>query len=162
MSFRKFFGIMVLAHWAEHAAQMSQVYLQGVPRHHALGLLGWLWPSLMHTEGLHYAYALAMWLGLGMLCNGFRRCNWLWTVAFVIQTWHLLEHSLLLYQASWLNLDDPTSIIQLFMPKIELHAFYTSIVSAPLLYVLWDNREARVRALAPAPVASPDGQAASV
>jgi hypothetical protein len=122
----------VAAHWIEHLFQAYQVYVLEMPRHHALGALGYLFPSLMHSEWLHYWYAVVMFVGLGLLIDEFSGTarRW-WGVALYIQTWHLFEHSLLIVQAQQGH--DPISVVQLIVPRIELHLFYTSIVTIPML-----------------------------
>ena len=132
------FMIVVLAYWAEHIAQGWQVYVMGWPRHHAGGLLGLYWPWLVHTEVLHYGYALVMLIGIWLLRKGFagRSRTW-WTVALVIQFWHHFEHLLLIGQAIFhhnlFGSPDPTSIVQQIIPRIELHLFYNSIVFIPMV-----------------------------
>src|SRR2546426_2273647 len=48
------FMIIVLAHWAEHLVQAYQVYVLKWPVHEARGVLGQVFPWLLHSEGLHY------------------------------------------------------------------------------------------------------------
>lgn len=139
---------VVLAHWAEHLLQAHQVWGLGWPRHQALGALGMLWPWLVHSEWLHYAYALVMLAGLLALRGGMRgsALRW-WTVALVIQVWHHLEHLLLLGQAlmgsNFGGAAEPTSVLQLFVPRIELHLFYNAVVFLPMvvamLHHLWPS-----------------------
>lgn len=131
-SLRRAYVLIVVTHWIEHLFQAYQVYVLNMPRHHSLGALGYLYPSLMHSEWLHYGYAVAMFVGLGLLNEEFRGTarRW-WNVALYIQTWHLFEHSLLIVQAR--QGYDPISVVQLIVPRIELHLFYTSIVTVPML-----------------------------
>jgi hypothetical protein len=143
------FLTIVLAHWAEHIVQAYQVWGLGMPRHHALGVLGMRWPWLVHSEWLHYGYALTMLMGLWLLWPGMagRARTW-WGVALAIQFWHHMEHALLLGQAltGWRIAGNgpPVSIIQLVVPRVELHLFYNSIVFIPMvigmLYHLFPSR----------------------
>lgn len=132
------FMVIVLAHWAEHVAQAWQIYVLGWPAHHAGGVLGLYYPWLIHSEVLHYSYALLMLIGIWVLRKGFTGVSrkW-WTVALVIQFWHHFEHLLLIGQATFhRNLfasPAPTSILQLFIPRVELHLFYNSIVFVPMV-----------------------------
>jgi len=131
-SLRRVYVLIVIAHWIEHLFQAYQVYVMHMPRPHSLGALGYLFPSLMHSEWLHYGYAVVMFVGLGLLIEDFSgTARRLWSVAFYIQTWHLFEHSLLIVQAR--QGYDPISVVQLLVPRIELHLFYTSIVTVPML-----------------------------
>jgi hypothetical protein len=135
-----FLGI-VTAHWAEHLFQAYQVYVLDTARPHALGALGMLYPWLVHSEWLHFGYAAVMLLGLTLLQPGFvgRGARW-WRIALLIQAWHLFEHTLLLAQASldrpfWCAAA-PTSILQLVVPRVELHLFYNAVVFVPMVIAM--------------------------
>jgi len=60
-----------------------------------------------------------------------------WTVALVIQFWHHIEHLLLIGQATFhhnlFGKPVPCSILQLVVPRVELHLFYNSIVFIPMV-----------------------------
>jgi hypothetical protein len=130
--------VVVLAHWGEHIAQAYQIWVLGWPRPQARGLLGMPFPWLISQEWLHYGYALIMLIGLWMLQPGFtgRSRTW-WTIALAIQFWHHIEHLLLFVQAQsghyLFGMSAPTSIAQLFMPRVELHLLYNSIVFIPMI-----------------------------
>lgn len=134
---RAFMGI-VLAHWAEHIAQAYQVYALGWPPHKAGGVLGQAFPWLVHSEVLHYSYAAIMLAGLWVLLPGFvgRGRTW-WLIALVIQFWHHIEHALLQGQViaghTLFHAAVPTSILQLWFPRLELHLFYNSVVFIPMM-----------------------------
>jgi len=83
-------------HWAEHLVQAYQVYVLKWPLHQARGVLGQAFPWLVHSEVLHYGYALIMLVGIWTLLPGFvgRSRTW-WVAALVIQFWHHIEHALL-------------------------------------------------------------------
>lgn len=132
------FMAIVLLHWAEHLTQAYQIWALGMPRHHALGALGMVWPWLVHSEWLHYGYALVMLAGLLMLYPGMagRARTW-WGIALALQFWHHLEHGLLLTQVftGWRMGSGaaPVSLLQLVVPRVELHLFYNSVVFVPML-----------------------------
>jgi hypothetical protein len=140
--------VVVLAHWAEHLVQACQVYVLGMPRPQALGVLGMFYPWLVHSEWLHYGYALVMLIGLIALRPGFagEARTW-WTVALLIQVWHHFEHLLLLVQAmtgtTIAGRPVPTSIVQLVAPRVELHLFYNAVVFVPMVVAMvkhaWPN-----------------------
>src|SRR5689334_11500013 len=65
------FIVIVLGHWAEHFFQAYQIYVMKRPRPKALGMLGLVYPWLVKTETLHYAYALIMLIGIWVLRKGF-------------------------------------------------------------------------------------------
>lgn len=142
------FMVIVLAHWAEHLVQAYQVYVLGWPMHQARGVLGQVFPWLVHSEVLHYGYAVVMLIGLWVLLPGFagRARTW-WLAALVIQFWHHFEHALLQAQVllgdPFFGASQPTSIAQLFIPRLELHLFYNTIVFVPMtvgmIYHLFPN-----------------------
>ena len=124
------FMVIVLAHWAEHLVQAYQVYVLKWPMHQARGVLGQAFPWLVHSEVLHYGYALVMLAGIWALLPGFvgRSRAW-WLAALVIQFWHHIEHALLQGQViagrTLFGSPVPTSIVQLWFPRLELHLFTT-------------------------------------
>jgi hypothetical protein len=136
------FMFIVLAHWTEHLTQAVQIWGLGRPRPQARGVLGQYFPWLVSSEALHYTYAILMLIGLFALRNGFagRARTW-WTVALVIQFWHHLEHLLLLIQAQThhflFGAKVPTSILQQFYPRVELHLFYNTIVFIPMVIAMY-------------------------
>ncbi|MEU8328847.1 hypothetical protein [Micromonospora sp. NPDC048839] len=133
---------IVLAHWAEHLVQAYQIWVLGWARPQARGVLGMPFPWLVSSEWLHYGYAIVMLIGLFALRPGFvgRARTW-WTVALVIQFWHHIEHLLLLLQVQMGFLlpgaTAPTSLVQLVVPRVELHLFYNSIVFLPMLVAMY-------------------------
>lgn len=136
------FMIVVMAHWAEHLVQAYQVYVLGWPLHQARGVLGQAFPWLVHSEVLHYGYALIMLVGIWTLLPGFvgRSRAW-WLAALVIQFWHHFEHALLQVQAitgrNLFGASVPTSILQLVIPRLELHLFYNTVVFIPMVVAVY-------------------------
>ena len=134
----QFFMFIVLAHWAEHLAQAFQVYLLNWPVPEARGVLGMWFPWLVKSEALHYLYALVMLVGIWTLRKGFqgRAYTW-WMISFGIQFWHHIEHALLQGQAiagqNLFGSPVPISIAQLWIPRVELHLFYNTIVFIPMV-----------------------------
>ncbi|NLU79164.1 hypothetical protein HCA58_12410 [Micromonospora sp. HNM0581] len=136
------FLLIVVAHWAEHLVQAYQIWVLGMPRPEARGVLGQFYPWLVTSEWLHYGYAIVMLVLLFALRRGFvgRARTW-WTVALAIQFWHHIEHFLLLWQAQagtvFFDQKVPTSILQLALPRVELHLFYNSVVFVPMLIAMY-------------------------
>lgn len=132
------FMVVVLAHWAEHLTQAYQIYVLGWAPPQAGGVLGLWFPWLVKSELLHYSYALVMLIGLWVLRSGFvgRDRTW-WMIAFGVQFWHHIEHALLQAQAlvgvNLFNSPVPMSIAQLFIPRVELHLIYNTIVFVPMI-----------------------------
>ncbi|MET7459378.1 hypothetical protein [Nonomuraea sp. NPDC005501] len=142
------FLVIVLAHWAEHIVQAIQIYALGWPVPEARGVLGLPFPWLVTSEWMHYGYALVMLVGLILLRPGFtgRSRTW-WTIALAIQFWHHIEHLLLLLQAitgtHLAGRPVPTSIIQLVIPRVELHLFYNAVVFVPMVVAMLLHRRPR-------------------
>jgi hypothetical protein len=132
------FMVVVVLHWAEHIAQAVQIWAFGWPRPKAKGLLGYAFPWLVTSEWLHYGFALVMLVALWTLRHGFtgRARRW-WNLALGIQFWHHFEHFLLLWQAQThhylFGAKVPTSILQHYYPRVELHLFYNTIVTIPMI-----------------------------
>ncbi|MQA98326.1 MAG: hypothetical protein GEV11_28385 [Streptosporangiales bacterium] len=157
--------MVVAAHWVEHGVQAIQIYVLGMPRPQSLGLIGQIWPFLFTSELLHWAYAAFMLAGLVLMRHSFTGSarRW-WNLALWIQVWHFFEHLILLVQ--WwagVNLAGrpvPTSVIQLVLPRVELHLIYNMIVLIPLLVAVslhWFSRDGG--ALAEPGDTAPDGTA---
>ena len=135
----RLFMVVVLAHWAEHLLQAFQIYALGWPVPEARGVLGYFYPWIVKAEILHYGYALVMLIGLWLLRPGFTGGldrKW-WTVALAIQFFHHIEHALLQGQyilgQNLLGRPVPTSIAQIWVPRVELHLFYNTIVFIPMV-----------------------------
>lgn len=138
------FLVIVVAHWVEHILQAIQIWALGWPRPEARGALGMVYPWLVSSEWLHYGYAIVMLIGLILLRRGFAgRALHAWDVALGIQVWHHLEHLLLLGQAvtghNLFGAAVPTSILQLVLPRVELHLAYNAIVFAPMVVAMWHH-----------------------
>jgi len=107
-----------------------------------MGILGMYYPWLMRTETLHYSFALVMLVGLWVLRKGFTGTSYRWwMVSFGIQFWHHFEHFILFYQAQthhyWFGGTVPTSVGQIWIPRIELHLFYNAIVFIPMVVAMY-------------------------
>jgi hypothetical protein len=138
LALQLFMGI-VLAHWAEHLLQAFQIYVLNWPVPKALGLVGYFYPWVIRSETLHYGYAVVMLIGLWLLRPGFTGTDdrrW-WTIALGIQFFHHIEHLLLMTQVmtghNIAGRPVPTSLIQLWVPRVELHLFYNTIVFIPMV-----------------------------
>jgi hypothetical protein len=136
------FMVIVIAHWGEHIAQAIQLWGLHWPLARARGLLGLPFPWLIKSEALHYGYALVMLVGLWALRQGFvGRARAAWMTALGIQFWHHIEHLLLLIQAQTghylFGRSVPTSLIQLLVPRVELHLFYNSVVFLPMVVAVY-------------------------
>jgi hypothetical protein len=135
----RLFMVIVLAHWIEHLLQAVQIYLLGWPVPEARGALGVFFPWLIKSESLHYGYALVMLAGLWMLRGGFtgKVDRFWWTLALCIQFFHHIEHGVLQAQAivghNLMGRPVPTSLLQLWVPRVELHLFYNTIVFIPMV-----------------------------
>jgi len=139
----RLFMVIVLGHWAEHLVQGIQIYVLGWPVPEARGVLGYFYPWLIRSEALHYGYALVMLVGLWLLRKGFtgRLDHFWWMTAFWIQFFHHVEHALLQLQAitghNLMGRPVPTSLVQLWVPRVELHLFYNTIVFIPMVIAMY-------------------------
>lgn len=128
----KFFGAIVAFHFAEHIAQLFELYVLGWQRMNCLGLLGLWQPQLMRSEWLHYLYAIFMLVGLYYFRTSVK--NQWWTTTIYLQQFHHFEHFLLLLQAMFGF--KATGIGGLWFPRIELHFFYNLVVMIPMILSL--------------------------
>jgi hypothetical protein len=134
--------IIVLAHWVEHLTQAVQIFVLNWSRPDAKGALGLWEPWLVSSEVLHFGYALFMVAGLLLLRPGFLgRSRLWWNLALVIQLWHFIEHSLLQMQVITgqylFGAAVPTSILQLWVPRPELHLLYNAAVFMPMVIAMY-------------------------
>ena len=134
----KLFGALMIAHWLEHIFQAYQVYVQHVDRACALGLLGMKYPWLIRTESIHFGFAVLTLAGFWWAAQNYFE-SWtatkVWAAGMLFSIWHLFEHLLLFIQAM-LHRPHPTSILQVFFPRIELHLFYNSVVTILMIAAL--------------------------
>lgn len=136
------FMVIVLAHWAEHLAQAYQVYVLDWPVPESRGALGLYFPILISSEILHYGYAIIMVVALWVFRTGFtgKAYTW-WMVSFWIQFWHHIEHALLQGQAivgeNLFNSPVPISIVQVWIPRVELHLLYNTLVFIPMVVAMY-------------------------
>lgn len=136
------FLAIVLFHWLEHIVQAYQFFVLRWSRPMSMGFLGMYYPWLMKSEVLHYGFALVMVAGLWMLRKAFTGTShtW-WMIAFWIQFWHHFEHFILFYQAQtqrfWFGGAVPTSVGQIWIPRIELHLIYNALVFIPMVVAMY-------------------------
>jgi hypothetical protein len=139
------FLVVVIAHWAEHIAQAVEIWGLGWATPRARGVLGLPFPWLVKSEWLHYGYALVMLVALWSLRHGFTgRARRAWNLALGIQIWHHFEHLLLVVQATGgvylFGAKMQTSILQQFFPRVELHLFYNTLVTIPMVIAVLLHR----------------------
>ena len=133
---------IVLAHWGEHLVQAVQIYVLRWPVPEARGILGYFIPWLIKSETLHYGYALVMLIAFWLLRKGFVGLSYKWwMLAFWIQFWHHIEHALLqgqaIFQHNLFGSPVPVSMLQLIIPRVELHLFYNTIVFIPMIMAMF-------------------------
>jgi hypothetical protein len=137
VALRAFLAIVIF-HWIEHIVQAYQFFVLHWSRPMSMGVLGMYYPWLMKSEVLHYGFALVMLIGLWVLRKGFTGTSYTWwMVSFWIQFWHHFEHFILFYQAQtghyWFGGSVPTSVGQIWIPRIELHLIYNMLVFIPMV-----------------------------
>jgi hypothetical protein len=128
-----------------------QVSLLHTARPDAGGLLGTVLPTLVASEVLHTVWNSLQLTGLILLLPGFRGApvaRAAWVTATALQTWHWLEHAVIQLQyVTGIYLYGAVkqmSILERFLPRIELHFLYNAAVMLPTalavgLY-LWRRR----------------------
>ncbi|MDZ7691411.1 MAG: hypothetical protein U5K69_09820 [Balneolaceae bacterium] len=136
------FMAVVLAHWAEHLVQAYQIWVLGWPLPESLGVIGYIYPWMFTSEILHYGYALVMLIGLWVFRKGFIKSSYTWwMISFWIQFWHHIEHALLqgqaLVGANLFGSPVPISIVQLWVPRVELHLIYNTLVFIPMIVAMY-------------------------
>jgi len=64
-----------------------------------------------------------------------------WDIALAVQVWHHFEHALLLIQAmvheNLFGSPVPTSLLQVIIPRVELHLFYNAVVFVPMVIAVY-------------------------
>ena len=136
------FMVVVIAHWAEHIIQGVQIWLFDMERADALGGLGYFAPWLVSSEALHFGFAIVMLTGLIALRPGFHgeSRKW-WNLSLALQGWHFIEHGVLLAQViigtNLFGSPVPSSLLQPFVPRAELHLFYNLVVFIPMVVAVW-------------------------
>ena len=130
-------------HLGEHLVQVAQVYLLGWAPGEAGGVLGLWFSGLAASEVLHSAYNSFQLTGLILLLPGFRNKGharlW-WTVALAAQSWHWLEHAFLQVQYLtghyFYGALKQISVLERFVPRVELHFAYNLLVFIPTVVAL--------------------------
>jgi hypothetical protein len=139
----KIFGTIMIVHWLEHLFQAYQVYVLHMNRTCALGMLGMKYPWLIRTESLHFVFALLTFAGMIYAGRHYFESEFAgktWVLGLFAAAWHGFEHLVLFLQAAthtyFFDRTEPTTIIQLVVPRIELHLFYNSIITILALTAL--------------------------
>jgi hypothetical protein len=152
------YAAIVATHFLEHLLQVAQVFALGRARSDAGGLLGEVFPALAANEVLHTAYNSAQLTGLLLLLPGFaafRAARRAWLVALVAQSWHAFEHAFLQLQfltgVYYYGALKQMSVLERFLPRIELHFAYNLAVVVPTAVALVLYARARARGAAPHP-----------
>lgn len=137
-----FFMTVVIGHFLEHVIQAYQLFILKLPRAECLGLLGYYYPWLIHSEWLHYSLALFMLVGLWYLRPLIytRKARYWWKVTIVLQFLHHIEHLVPLTQSITKHYiygaSKPMSLLQIWIPRIELHFIYNVIVMIPMVIAM--------------------------
>jgi hypothetical protein len=145
--------LVIVAHWLEHVLQIYQIYGLGWAPATAGGILGVIYPQLVESETLHFVYDFIQWAGIIVLRPGFHgRARTYWTIAMIIQTWHYIEHVLLMgqYLTGYYLFGAPhqISILQLWFPRAELHFVYNLLVFIPMVIAVHEYIKPKLEMLA--------------
>lgn len=129
-------------HFIEHIAQLIQVYVLGMARSQAHGIIGSL-----DVEYVHFCFVLLLQVGVTALLFKFPRNTALW-VAFAIGLWHLVEHAYItynyLFQNAYYQMQAKNGLLaqggallpHAPLPRIELHFLYNLLFLTALLWAL--------------------------
>jgi hypothetical protein len=128
--FLVFLGVALIIqgfHALEHIVQTMQVFVFGVPRAQAGGILG----SAIDFPWVHFTYNFVYFLALVWLVawafglGGFRRFDrlglWLLIIAAGIQTYHAGEHVIQIAQEAAVGTPRPAGFIGLFADNVIVH-----------------------------------------
>lgn len=143
------------AHYAEHLAQLVQIYALGVPPPEAHGLLG----SLFDFEWVHFVYNLgleAVLVGLWLLyrlilrdksANTDRQGLWLLAGLALFQGYHSIEHLAKVYQYLFIpiyqsGLQPTPGILPNIIrwPIFLVHFWLNTVVWIAMVFALWHLR----------------------
>jgi hypothetical protein len=132
----------ILFHMSEHFVQIVQLYVLQLDRSAAQGIVGIWFPAAVQSEVLHFGFAVFTLTGLVLLRPAFdERARFWWSVALAIEFWHQFEHVTLLFQrvtgAFFFGEAVPTSIVQVLVPRAELHLTYNSLVFVPMVIAVF-------------------------
>ena len=147
------FMLIIVGHWTEHVLQIYQIYALGWSPDKAGGLIGLVYPGLVESETLHFVYDLIQWAGILILLPGFKgRARQYWVVSMVIQSWHYIEHVLLMgqYLTGYylFGAAHQISILELWFPRAELHFSYNLLVYIPMVIAIHYYLQPKLEALA--------------
>ncbi|QPC84942.1 hypothetical protein G4Y79_11405 [Phototrophicus methaneseepsis] len=134
--------VLVLCHFSEHMLQVYQAFVLQWARADSGGLIGLWRPDLASSEVLHFTYNAFQLFGLLVLLGGFTgRARFWWKIAIAAQAWHFFEHVLLQTQyitkAYLYGAEKQMSLLEAFLPRIELHFIYNMLVVLPTLIALY-------------------------
>ncbi len=161
MTPRRLFAVLALAfaaqtaHYAEHVAQLIQIYALGIKPPEAHGLLG----SVFDFEWVHFLYNIGLEVVLVGLWLRYRstrraaslissRCGlWLLAGLALFQGYHSVEHGVKLYQYLVIpfyqsGLHPPPGILPHVAgwPIFLVHFWFNTIVWTAMVFVLWNLR----------------------
>ena len=140
----RLFMVIVLAHWVEHLLQGLQIYALGWPVPEARGALGLLFPVADQVGGAALRLRAR---DAGRPVDAAHRLHRHASIASggcwrsAIQFFHHIEHAILQTQAilgqNLFGRPVPTSLAQLWVPRVELHLFYNTIVFIPMVIAMY-------------------------
>ena len=151
------------AHVLEHVAQTSQVFVFGLPRPHAHGLLG----AVLDLESVHFAYNTVFLLGLACfwrlggsaLHDESRGRVWsLFVAGVTLQGYHEVEHIVKMYQHLVFGQTPAPGILGNLVDLVVLHLAFNLIVFALVFPLLWRGTRSHVDARGSALRAEPARQ----
>lgn len=144
--FLVFLGVALViqgAHALEHIVQGLQVFVLGVPRPQAGGILGSAidFPWVHFTYNFFYFIALAWATAWAFGLGGFRRFDrwamWVLIIAAGIQTYHAGEHIVQITQEAAVGTPRPPGFIGLFQDNVIVHLLLNVVEWILPFYAFW-------------------------
>lgn len=134
---RIFFALLLVVqagHLIEHAVQLTQLYVWGVPKQQAHGVVG-----ALDIEWVHFAWNLMVLGAVILVAYWFRSNPWV-MIALVLASWHQIEHTYIIWVYLTTGVPGTPGLLSkggkilggLPIPRPVLHALYNVAEVIPL------------------------------
>lgn len=135
---RAFFALLLVAqagHLVEHIVQVTQLYVWGVPKQHAHGIVG-----ALDIEWVHFAWNFLVLAAVILVAGWFRASPWI-LGALVLASWHQIEHTYILMVYLTTGVSGTPGFLArggtiaggLPLPRPVLHFVYNIVEMVPLV-----------------------------
>lgn len=135
---RTFLALLLVVqagHIIEHAVQLTQLYVWGVPKQQAHGVVG-----ALDIEWVHFAWNLMVLGAVVLVAYWFRSNPWV-MIALVLASWHQIEHAYIIWVYLTTGVPGSPGLLSkggrilggLPIPRPVLHALYNVAEVIPLV-----------------------------